>query len=365
MAQLSKKMESLNIDDKKKKNVRRMRKRLSVSDATGQSPLLLDGYHKDPKSTEDPQSDGDADADNDNADDNDSFAQSPSQLFKAFSSKSKVGVVPFNPNKVNQDRAIIVPELANAAKGSGGAALFGVFDGHGMIGHDVSSYLLAKMPQWFAQPRNKGWAKDPSAALTQCFAWLTKALQKSDVNCTFSGSTAVVTLIDAEKLYTANVGDSRAVLAREEQGKLKAIGLSFDQKPDNVKEKERIEKKNGRVEPCKGPMGEFIGPHRVWLKNQDMPGLAMSRSFGDDVAASVGVISEPEVTVRARSKSDKFYVAASDGVFEFLSNDDVVEIVSKYKDAKRAAKALCKEATRKWQTEEDVIDDITAVVVFF
>ena len=283
---------------------------------------------------------------------------------KAFSSKTKVGVVPFNPNKVNQDRALMVPELPNGPKG-GGAALFGVFDGHGMIGHDVSSYLLAKMPAWFALPRNKGWSKDPAAALDQCFFWLTKALQKSDVNCTFSGTTAVVTLIDEEKLYTANVGDSRAVLAREEQGKLKAIGLSFDQKPDNVKEKERIEKKNGRVEPCKGPMGEFIGPHRVWLKNQDMPGLAMSRSFGDDVASSVGVISEPEVTVRARSKSDKFLVSASDGVFEFLSNEDVVEIVSKYDDAKRAAKALCKEATRKWQTEEDVIDDITAVIVYF
>ena len=77
MAQLSKKLENLSVsnsDDKKKKNVRRMRKRLSVSDATGESPLLLDGYHKDAKPA-DSQSDGD----NDN--DNDSFIQAPSQLF--------------------------------------------------------------------------------------------------------------------------------------------------------------------------------------------------------------------------------------------------------------------------------------------
>ena len=39
--------------------------------------------------------------------------------------------------------------------------------------------------------------------------------------------------------------------------------------------------------------GEFAGPKRVWLLNEDYPGLAMSRSFGDRCAASVGVISEP------------------------------------------------------------------------
>jgi hypothetical protein len=38
-----------------------------------------------------------------------------------------------------------------------------------------------------------------------------------------------------------------------------------------------------------------MGPHRVWLKNENIPGLAMSRSFGDYVAHQVGVSSEPEI----------------------------------------------------------------------
>jgi hypothetical protein len=38
-----------------------------------------------------------------------------------------------------------------------------------------------------------------------------------------------------------------------------------------------------------------LGPARVWLKDADIPGLAMSRSFGDKVAASCGVISEPGI----------------------------------------------------------------------
>jgi hypothetical protein len=40
---------------------------------------------------------------------------------------------------------------------------------------------------------------------------------------------------------------------------------------------------------------EYIGPPRVWLKNEEIPGLAMSRSFGDQVAASVGILAEPGI----------------------------------------------------------------------
>lgn len=58
-------------------------------------------------------------------------------------------------------------------------------------------------------------------------------------------------------------------------------------------EKRRIEAHGGRVEPYIDFDGSNLGPSRVWLKDADVPGLAMSRSFGDKVAASCGVISEP------------------------------------------------------------------------
>jgi len=52
---------------------------------------------------------------------------------------------------------------------------------------------------------------------------------------------------------------------------------------------------NGRVDSFRDEFGEKLGPSRVWLKRENLPGLAMSRSFGDLVAASVGVISIPEI----------------------------------------------------------------------
>jgi serine/threonine protein phosphatase PrpC len=53
----------------------------------------------------------------------------------------------------------------------------------------------------------------------------------------------------------------------------------------------------------------------------------MTRSFGDRVAHSVGVSAEPETFDFTLGLNDKFMVIASDGVWEFLSNEDVANIV--------------------------------------
>ena len=93
----------------------------------------------------------------------------------------------------------------------------------------------------------------------------------------------------------------------------------------------------------------------------------MSRSIGDGIAHSVGVIHEPEVTEHALQEHDVFVVLASDGVWEFLSNDDVVKIVYpcwKSGSPEIAAERVIKESLSKWKTLQDIVDDITVIVVF-
>ena len=115
----------------------------------------------------------------------------------------------------------------------------------------------------------------------------------------------------------------------------------------------RIAARGGRVESYQDENGNPVGPARVWLKNQDLPGLAMSRSLGDGVAASVGVIPDPEILEFLLNAEDKFIAIGSDGVFEFLSNEEVVKIVVPYwksKDVKGACEALWKESNLRWKT---------------
>lgn len=143
--------------------------------------------------------------------------------------------------------------------------------------------------------------------------------------------------------------------------------LSRDHKPDDPTERQHIEANNGRVDCYKDSFGKQIGPMRVWLKNEDLPGLAMSRSFGDSTAARVGVNAVPEVKTFTLTSEDKIVVLASDGVWEFLSNHQVAKVVFPYfaqKNAEAAAEHLVRTAYKAWKREESVVDDITCIIVF-
>ena len=68
------------------------------------------------------------------------------------------------------------------------------------------------------------------------------------------------------------------------------------------------------------------------------------------------------------SKDDKFIVIASDGVWEFMNNDDVAKIVKPFfetKNAEKAAEAVVRESYLRWKREEEgIVDDITCIIVF-
>jgi len=274
---------------------------------------------------------------------------------------SKTGFVPFNPNKVNQDRFSDIVNYGNDPS----KAFFGVYDGHGAKGHEVSQFVATELPQFVLN--QKDLAENPVEALTKAFLDCNASLATTGkIDCTFSGTTVVVCYLTGKKIYSCNAGDSRAVLGKQSSsGEWTAVPLSRDHKPDLPDEKKRILASNGRVEACKGADGNTIGPQRVWLQDQDVPGLAMTRSMGDLIAASVGVSSRPEIWEREVEADDKFVVLASDGVWEFMSNIEVVNTIAKSKSPDDAAKNLVEESTRRWKKEEEVIDDISAVIWYF
>ena len=188
------------------------------------------------------------------------------------------------------------------------------------------------------------------------------------INSHLSGSTCVSLIYTPYKIITANVGDSRAIMGKQINGKWNSFDLTRDHKPSDPDEKKRIIAKGGRIEPMRDDDYTFIGPPRVWLKEEDLPGLAMSRSFGDRVAHSVGVSAEPEIKEYTLTREDKFFIIASDGLFEFISSQEIVDIVKdcyvSHGDITELCENLYKLSRDKWMVEEEVVDDITMIIVF-
>ena len=92
----------------------------------------------------------------------------------------------------------------------------------------------------------------------------------------------------------------------------------------------------------------------------------MSRSLGDVVAHSVGVSSHPEVLEFTIGIDDKFIVIASDGLWEFMTNEDVSRIVGPYYDdnqPEQASNALVKAAHARWIEVSNNYFDLTFIFI--
>jgi serine/threonine protein phosphatase PrpC len=285
-----------------------------------------------------------------------------------FAFATRVGYIPNNPYKVNQDAYVLAPNIMKLPA----FHYFGVCDGHGQNGKEVSGYCKQRLPVLLESfIKSTG---DDKKALAESFVTVNTELDYVPFDCQFSGTTCCTILFKGNRLISANSGDSRAIVVRNSPNQstkgvtsIQVEQLTRDHKPDEQDEYTRIIAQGGRVEAFKDQNGDPMGPMRVWIQAEDVPGLAMSRSLGDKVAQSVGVLPDPEILDYTLCPQDQFILIASDGVFEFMSNVDVARLVFPYveKNApEAAANVLVKEATKRWKKEEEVIDDITCIIIF-
>ena len=82
----------------------------------------------------------------------------------------------------------------------------------------------------------------------------------------------------------------------------------------------------------------------------------------------MGVVPEPEFNLKTFKSNMKYIVIASDGIWEFLSNKNVCDIIKpfyKVGDVKGATEELIKQGSEKWENEGKSADDITVIILFF
>ncbi|XVF89118.1 hypothetical protein PTKIN_Ptkin19aG0104900 [Pterospermum kingtungense] len=288
---------------------------------------------------------------------------------------------------LNQDAAILYQDY-----GMEGGAFCGVFDGHGKNGHVVSNMVRNRLPSLLISQKNaleklKTAADDddknfqdqvaktdngsiPSKdfvnwqeACISAFKVMDKEIKlQENLDCSTSGTTAVVVVRQGEDLVIANLGDSRAVLGTITENGIKAVQLTTDLKPGLPSEAERIRSCHGRVLALKEE------PHiqRVWLPHEDSPGLAMSRAFGDFLLKNHGIIAIPDIFYHHVTPNDQFIVLATDGVWDVLNNHQVVSIVMNAESEQTAARAVVEAATASWKKKfpSSKVDDCTVICLF-
>ncbi|KAF4260031.1 hypothetical protein CNMCM8812_005615 [Aspergillus fumigatus] len=279
------------------------------------------------------------------------------------------------------EKIVEVPSSVAAANDGGSTSdwmFWAVFDGHS--GWTTSAKLRNVLISYVARELNttyKAAATNPSlispsseavdAAIKQAFVRLDNDIVHSSVDKVLksnsrraaaellapalSGSCALLAFYDSQSkdLKVACAGDSRAVLGRRgPTGKWTATPLSEDQTGGTPSEMKRLREehpgepnvvRNGRILGQLEPSRSFGDAFYKWSKEtqEKIKKQFFGRTPHPLLKTPPYVTAEPVITTTKiePSKGD-FVVMATDGLWEMLSNEEVVGLVGQWIDQQRA-----------------------------
>jgi cAMP-dependent protein kinase regulator len=244
----------------------------------------------------------------------------------------------------------------------GSVSMYGVCDGHGPFGHLVSFRLVQSLPYYLCKSEHFG--KDWALALKNAFLSAQKDLQdfckSEDINIEASGAAGSVLVFEEQTVHIAFIGDARVMLGSWNRRDSRLIFCTQDHKPDLPEEKARLEKAGSEVREIDP------GNSRIYLPGSNFPGLTMSRAFGD--TACEGVLREPEYHKHLMQPTDQWYaIVASDGVWEFMSGEEVCNMTSKklrLKGPRETLNFVVNASRKRWAyCCGEYCDDITAILI--
>lgn len=209
-----------------------------------------------------------------------------------------------------EDRSFLIRHFG----GKINCILGGVFDGHG--GAYVARLASAKIPELVLKNLKDGMKEDDA---------FKKAYEDVCLpdECLYVGCCALTFLIKGNDLYVANSGDCRLIMVT----KKRIFQVTKDHRVENPAEYDRILGSGGSID------GDYV--------RRGDRGLMTTRTLGDGYFKSIGIISDPEVFHRKISTSQATYIiAATDGVWDEMTNGAVAEAARKSKNAQTAAESI-------------------------
>ena len=266
---------------------------------------------------------------------NEDKTQSPFQnsqknyIFKSFSYQEDKNL---KYRQSMEDIGVSLPDFIPEQK----CSLFGIFDGHG--GNDVVKYIKNRLPEIIKTNITK------NNNINSIESNLLSAFNKIDDELKFydsehTGSTATILLFKENIIYCANVGDSTAFIVYDNYVKK----ISVDHKCTDPKEEERILLKGGKI-----------------TKNRVMGQLVLSRCLGDLYCKKYGVSNIPDISINKLDGNVKYVVVASDGIWDMVKENELLQLSKNRKNAE----GFCKDLV-KLSIDKDTKDNVSCIVISF
>ena len=230
--------------------------------------------------------------------------------------------------------------------------LFGILDGFGPHGRAASeflaNYLFTKIEGNRRELFSIRYEKEIGDILKDILKDIENMLKESEIDCSESGTCILCLLIIRNKGFIINLGNSRAVIFSESPQITGLTQLTKDHNAEDESEQKRINKQGGKTRKIVLPSGDEIGSNRIWL-DSEKPGFTTTRALGGFKYKKI-LSSEPDIIKIELTASDKFITLASDGVWDVMKNEEVVEFIQTTEpdSEDNIAESLIKEAFNRW-----------------
>ena len=305
----------------------------------------------------------------------------------------------YNEDKINITSLIKKPSSSKISHWPK-ISYFSIFDGHG--GEECAQFLKDNYLNYLV--KNKNFPFDMKLSMIEAFQDIEEEFFKLKCNDSKeksdkSGSCALVAVMFDNKIYIANIGDSRAIMSINGGTKIKQ--LTVDHKPDNLIEFERAIKNGSNIylddndDPFRDASKlEFIKDKNDLEKKKEIKrnsteekifrvypsDLAVMRTIGDirakkkEFGGNPGtVINIPDIFVIDINSNDDFIVLGCDGIFDDLSNQEIIDaawMVYKHrgKDKNYDIHELTMEACdiiMKYALEKETTDNLSCIIIGF
>jgi protein phosphatase 1L len=239
--------------------------------------------------------------------------------------------------KTMEDRATVEKLNENTT-------FYGVYDGH--RNSYTSEYLQKNLHNLIYE--NSDFAKNPQQAMKERIYKIDQDVCKNQEKLNLQGgSTALCAVVNAEKMYLANVGDSKAIVIK----KTETITINKEHLASDDQEKKIIEERGGFVFEKRNSSGR--------VRSLVQGSLEISRSIGDR-AYKQYISCEPDIYEYQFTDDDEYIIMGSDGFWKEMDEEETLKYIRRYGRSEGLCKYLIEEASSRKNVN---VDNITLIVI--
>ncbi|CAD8128641.1 unnamed protein product [Paramecium sonneborni] len=260
--------------------------------------------------------------------------------------------------------------------------MVGLGDSHGNLGKQFSKIITHRALDQIVQLIHNipiiGLSLSIHQSLQDVYQQVEQNLiEQTDFDVKSNGCSLLTMIILNNTIYCANLGDSKAAFfykkdsdpsGPKEVRKFIQKNLNFVHDTTNSKEVQRILNKGGKIDQSI-QKGRKSGSLKVWAPKQNLPGVKLTRCFGNMIGKIVGIIAEPEITEFKVPKSG-YLLIGSTGMWEIMDILVIDQILDAHfpptcqEDIDQALKEIGDETKKYWDQEGEGLIDISLILIY-